>query len=362
LQHLVARMSKPSLVWWFGLEAEPKPSFVTSGLADMRVPEGLLHCVLFIGIKDGKGRFLPKATGFMAAIDDFDHQWAYLITAEHVVSGLQAKGHKIWIRTNLKNGGAEEVPIPAEVWLHSPTEDGNPITDVAVCPIQFSPEDEVIGIGLNGPTSIAASSDVLKSQDLGVGDEVAILGLFRSHHGQERNIPIVRIGNIAMIQGEPVYTQYCGYTAAHLIEARSISGLSGSPVFISTPPTRIIDGKTRMSTGQQFYLFGLIHGHFDVENLNEDIVVDDYADVPRGINTGIGIVVPVEQIIKTVFQPDLIEMRRNVVKERAKKHGAIADLGDDAGHPASDENPTHLEDFRRLVDVAARKRPQGDQT
>ena len=29
---------------------------------------------------------------------------------------------------------------------------------------------------------------------------------------------------------------------------------------------------------------------------------------------------------------------------------------------ADDANPNHLKDFTRLVDVAARKRPQGDQT
>ena len=28
----------------------------------------------------------------------------------------------------------------------------------------------------------------------------------------------------------------------------------------------------------------------------------------------------------------------------------------------ANDNPNHLEDFTRLVDVAARKRPQGDQT
>ena len=36
--------------------------------------------------------------------------------------------------------------------------------------------------------------------------------------------------------------------------------------------------------------------------------------------------------------------------------------GNVAQEPQQPENPHHLEDFRRLVDVAARKRPRGGQT
>ena len=214
----------------------------------------------------------------------------------------------------LKGAGAEETRIDPKYWIFSPTEHGKPLTDVALCPLWFSEKEEVIGIGLNDPHSLVATPEIIAQHHYGIGDEVAILGLFRSHYGAERNIPIVRVGNISMMSGEPVKTSYCGYTEAHLIEARSISGLSGSPVFISNPAVKIVDGKTQFSTGQWFYLFGLVHGHFDVENMNEDMVVDDDGESKRGVNTGIGVVIPAQKIVEVIFQPEYAETRRKAAE------------------------------------------------
>ena len=57
-----------------------------------------------------------------------------------------------------------------------------------------------------------------------------------------------------------------------------------------------------------------MHGHFDVENLTEDVVTED-ADGTRGIHTGIGVVIPVEKIIETLNQPELIEKRRKDARD-----------------------------------------------
>jgi hypothetical protein len=110
----------------------------------MRVPDELLHCVLFIGVKDARGRFIPRATGFVGAIEDLGQTWSCLVTAEHVVAGLLAKGHEIWIRTNLRGAGAEEMRIDPECWIFSPTEQGKPLTDVAVCPLWFREDEEIV--------------------------------------------------------------------------------------------------------------------------------------------------------------------------------------------------------------------------
>jgi hypothetical protein len=54
---------------------------------------------------------------------------------------------------------------------------------------------------------------------------------------------------------------------AHLIEAKSIGGLSGSPVFINMTPFEMTASKGRPSKIFHLYLLGLMHGHFDIENL-----------------------------------------------------------------------------------------------
>jgi hypothetical protein len=105
---------------------------------------------------------------------------------------------------------------------------------------------------------------------------------------------------------------------------------------------------------------GLVHGHFDVPNLNEDVVTDTDS-LKSGVHTGIGVVIPVEKIVETINHPDLVSMRKKRVQE-IRESGATPDLvaDDDIISNSTDEKPTHREDFRRLVDVAARKQKQDD--
>jgi hypothetical protein len=211
---------------------------------------------------------------------------------------------------------------------------------------------------LNGPRSFVplgkTADDLIRP-----GADVAIIGLFRSHYGANRNIPIIRVGNIAANLGEPVYTAYAGYIQAYLIEARSISGLSGSPVFICSPELNVIAGIAR-ARGQKLEasvglgILGMMHGHFDVPNLNED-VVSDSEEPERGVHTGIGVVIPVQKVIETIQHPDLTEMRKETAKKLREK-GATSDLAsdDEALPPASDANSKHREDFNSLLDAAVK--------
>jgi hypothetical protein len=335
------------------------PSWLDGG--DMYVSDFVRQSVLFLGNKDAKtGRFHPRATAFVVSIHEGGLGFRFVVTADHAISGFAEKGWEIYVRSNLISGGVREDNWSKGHWYFHPLVG---TTDVAIAPIDFQPDEEFKTIllrsdGSLGPgsqTAIAGTAEILREKTIGLGDEVFIVGLFRSHYGLQRNIPILRVGNLAMMKGEPVKTDHCGYTEAYLVEARSIGGLSGSPVFVHVPVF-----EPRGGTVTQFYLLGLMHGHFDIPNLTEDTAVDAQDDPKRGINTGIGVVIPVEKIIETIDQPELVEMRRKAIQEHRAKGGAKADF--DGEHPASDENPTHLEDFKRLVDVAARKRPQGDRT
>jgi hypothetical protein len=110
------------------------------------------------------------------------------------------------------------------------------------------------------------------------------------------------------LDDEPVYTKWSGYTAAYLVEARSIGGLSGSPAFVQLAPIRVVDGKTRYTVGRQYYLLGLVSGHFDLQTIDEDSVPEE-TQRRGGINSGMGVVIPVEKIIETIKHPDLSRSR-----------------------------------------------------
>jgi hypothetical protein len=324
--------------------------FFAPRVTAMRVPDELRKCILFVGIKDKDGNFLPRASAFFAKIIEHQHEWVFVITAQHVVSGLLLANHEIWIRNNKKGGGTTESKIPADKWIYGVTSPDRLDTDVAACSVQITPDEDVMGVGLNGPQSMTITDEDIINHEIGIGDEVHIAGLFRSHFGRQNNVPIIRIGNIAMMGGEPVWTRYCGYVEAHLIEAMSIGGLSGSPVFVNLGPVRIKNSMVTQTAGRPYLFFGMMHGHFDVKNLNEDVVSDDETTASKGLHTGIGVVIPARKIIETVFQQDQSEMRRKLIESHRNESGAVADAvterSDSSDVSEKGANPNHLKDYR----------------
>jgi hypothetical protein len=331
------------------------------------LPNTILKCVAFLGVKE-RGVFRPRATCFFVQYTEFQWRFDHLVTAEHVVSGLTAKGHDIWLRINLLNGETEEIQIDPGAFRYHPRNEEEP-TDVAVVPFRMTYQDDsgkwhrrvdAENISINGPKSFMPTKE-FSEDSIKAGGEVAIIGLFRSHYGQNRNTPVVRVGNIAALPGEPVHTKYAGYMRAYLVEARSIAGLSGSPVFSMrgselnmVSALAQLQGKSGL--GDPIALLGLMHGHFDVPNLNEDVVADQ--DEPeRSVHTGIGVVIPAEKILETIQHPELIEMRKKKAKEFRESGGATADLlaDEEAAPLATDANPNHRADFNSLLDAAVKK-------
>jgi glycyl-tRNA synthetase beta subunit len=79
-------------------------------------------------------------------------------------------------------------------------------------------------------------------------------------------------------------------------------------------------------------------------------------------NAGIGVAIPISQIMELINRTDLVEARLATLEAKKKQTGHRDASSKSPSAADGDENPAHLEDFKRLVDVAARKRPQGDQT
>ena len=81
------------------------------------------------------------------------------------------------------------------------------------------------------------TDEIIKTRNIGPGDNVYAVGLFSLAIGRERNIPIVRTGHIAIMSKEKIpgirIGDWRGEAEVYVVEARSIGGLSGSPVFCS---------------------------------------------------------------------------------------------------------------------------------
>jgi hypothetical protein len=294
------------------------PSHATSGPAvghlriprrreqsQLRIPDTFLKCPLFIAellYSDTEGdEYDLQGTGFWVAYPSGFNSasYLYLVTAKHVIDDL--KGRKVVALVNRRDGGIEVLSVPEEFWYFHPSDD---TVDVAVQPATIHPHLDFIAVG----TERFLSSELRSRHNIGIGDDTFTVGLFTYHAGTQRNMPIVRYGNIAMMPDEPIQVEG-GFSEVYLVEARSIGGLSGSPVLVRKTVTVAItsqhkDDKKLDGLGQLF-LLGMMRGHWDIKEseMNKPSFVHDRQ---RGVNLGIGMVTPASKILEVINHPDLV--------------------------------------------------------
>jgi hypothetical protein len=261
----------------------------------MIIPVQLKKCVVFIGYKMFNGEMKFAGSAFFAGTEETTNN--FLVTARHVVEGIRSKGlDEVYIRVNTSTGDSAWVASPISEWRFHPTDSS---IDVAV--YRSGPNSTVDHLIIS--TTKFSTEETLRENAVDVGDEVFVVGLFKHHHGHRRNIPIVRVGNLAAMADEKVMTESFGPIDAHLIEARSIGGLSGSPVFLNLGIVRHLQNTFQHSnSGPIHFLFGLVHGHYDVQASQVDDAEEDSGQAlsTSRINTGIAIVVPIEKVLETM--------------------------------------------------------------
>jgi hypothetical protein len=288
----------------------------------VRIPDFVLKCVGFIGEvthRDSSGVSGDLlATGFFVTVPAESPQLVgmislFFVTARHVANDLA--GREPFFLVNKIGGGVTHLlSFPGGKWWLHPTD---PTADIAIIPVNWQPGLDIKAVDIKQ----VGVPERLKQLDIGIGDEIFVTGLFSPASGSKRNIPIVRHGNIAMMPDEQIQTEL-GFADVYLAEVRSIGGLSGSPVFVRPTlglpiPENITGLKMMFGYGHGATLLGLMHGHWDIKesDLNKASVMHDSK---RGVNMGIGIVVPAAKIVETLYRPELVLMRKQGEKEAIK--------------------------------------------
>lgn len=309
-------------------------------------------------------------SGFWAGVQSkkMPHlRWIYAVSNRHVVH----RGGASTILANSISGTVAVIEKEPTDWIEHP--DGN---DIAVLPIVSR---ELPGFShMFVPTEMFATIDHVYDKLIGVGDDVYMIGRFINHEGKTRNTPSVRFGNISMLPDEPIYVDaMTPPQESFAVELRSMCGYSGSPVFVETGGAqRQRDGITKIVTAQD-YLLGVHWGHiiepWAVEKrirrkVKQAALGPDEEEVEQVFaNTGMNGVVPAWFLLDLINLPRFKDTRDQEEADEMKRiartsPGAVLDSADgktpSPKPDASDENPTHLGDFKRLVDVAARKKPK----
>src|SRR5205807_2600350 len=103
-----------------------------------------------------------------------------------------------------------------------------------------------------------------------------------------------------------------------------------------------------------FYLMGLVHGHFDVqENKIDDLnpLADDGLS-KTNVNMGIAIVVPIGKMLEALNQPSVKEQEDYTMKELQKKNLPVSDVDE---QPEKPNQPFTKKDFETALKKASRK-------
>ena len=310
----------------------------------MRVPDEIRKSVLFIGWRGDIPEWEWRGTGYLIAVPDANHvfidesvqhkghtvamvssfPFMFLATARHVAEKIEGK--EFALRTNNRDG---EIIIirghPEQKWWYHPTE--RQYVDAAVT-IFFPPnlpDLDIFWVDIG----MFVDADAVAFFNLGAGDEVFMAGLFTKVLDTTKNIPIVRIGNLAMMPGEKIPYKDGKLIDAYLVESRSIGGLSGSPAFVRQTITMKglksdvkfnspyhqapSDLSTILSGVGRIFFLGSVIGHWD-------------ADFPSGfnipekevVNMGISPIVPAHKIREIIAQSALQEVMQEMTKEMAK--------------------------------------------
>lgn len=286
----------------------------------------------FVCVEQPQGHIRPMGTAFFVAIPrvtGIGGSWIYLVTARHVLSGIKRlrPDGAFLLRMNSADGKAVFVSTDCDQWKTHP--DDTVVDDTAV--LAWAPSPEVIDFRVF-PIGQEDINKAFAELDIGPGDEVFLPGLFVHRVGKESNVPIIRIGNIAAMPGEPVETKI-GPMEAYLIEARSIGGLSGSPVFVNAGTSRVIGNTIKMG-GPSFHLLGIMHGHYKVDIAKLE---DDAEGVgEEAINMGIAIVVPATRILEIINMPDWKNMRDKMDQEAQQATMPVLDISEVTEDATSD--------------------------
>ena len=284
-----------------------------------RISDEIADCTFYLyhSIEAARSGSLAGGSGFLvhlqSAVPGYGH--FYAVTNDHLI-----RDGCCVLRLNRKNGGIDALKTDAGDWVKHRAGD-----DIAVCPIRIDETFQWRSVGIES----FIDKQTIEAYNVGYGDEVFLAGRLVAHSGRQRNAIVVRFGNISLMADADELID-CGAWGQHegfLVECRSLSGFSGSPVFVMTtqdykyiPQHRLRELRQEQTIGIPGeiisrsgtfgpWLLGIDWGHMPLwkpvfeadKNTRTKQVVEQ--------NTGIACVSPAWKILEVLSVEDLVKAR-----------------------------------------------------
>ncbi len=250
----------------------------------------------------------------------------YLVTNRHVAMAMatdpsgRSVPHRVTemeavvnLKVPVAGNKAKSLPLPPEGpfrW-YFPADDS---IDLAVIPFPMSDEYDATLIS----TGLFLTQDVWKSLRVGPGDKVLTCGYFVHYAGAHSFQPIIREGSLAMVPDDVMTVPIGGSAKVYLADLHIIPGNSGSPLFLAPAFTLggfVTDGKGGIPYG----LIGVVSGFMWEDNQLTLHAAADYEGTIHA-NSGIAMIVPVDQLKDLLFSPELQAVRDAALADYKRKH------------------------------------------
>jgi hypothetical protein len=280
----------------------------------MRLPERILHTACLLGFKKEEPHY--AGSGFVVAVPGaHGDSHLYVVTAKHLAERMECC--PIIMGFSYRDGSKALLEEDSVHWYAHPTEAR--AVDVAVTP--FPPAQRDLLDFEPVPEHLFTSGERMRKASIGVGDEITAIGVFTRFSYEDRHLPIVRSGNLAMLPALRIPVQHFEPMEAYVAE---IEGLSGSPVWVR--PTDYFHaaqkdgGEVKPSVpfnGDTDVIFlGLLHGRWAI---SQEAMEGQSAQYTEKMISGMSIIVPAHKILEVINQPELAAMRAKNDEKIAKK-------------------------------------------
>lgn len=172
----------------------------------------------------------PQGTGFLIGVEAEGH-WLlrhyYAVTCYHVAVRAGAS----IIRLNTSDGHHRFIDLEPHEWQFIPSGDDVCAVDITE---RLTDRDDFSVI----PPGWIMWKDFITNEQVEIGEDGFMLGLFADHAGKKQNLVAARFGNISLLahDDEPIEQPHGQKRPSHIFDMRSRPGFSGSPVFIYRTP------------------------------------------------------------------------------------------------------------------------------
>lgn len=217
-----------------------------------RISDDFLDCSVYLYLNEADAELGRQfgASGFLVGMPLDKNSWLlpgpclensfhhlYAVANRHSI----LDGNSV-VRLNRDDGTTSIINVSPNAWFCSSEH------DIAVLPIDWAHYYKYLAVS----TKSLLTQDAALAEDIGIGDEVFMVGRFINHDGRQRNHPSIRFGHISMMPSdEPVKhkSNLSGGQTSFLVEVHSIPGYSGSPVFVRPFPTQKLTTGAKSAAG-----------------------------------------------------------------------------------------------------------------